>query len=341
MVRFQDQLWPKYFDPLMTPAPVLELPAGVQLLYLAEGGANIVYRMLLPPVDLTSSEVEHYGNGTPPPTEIEDYDPADPFEGKLLRLRKDVKYGIPYEDTARNFDKVLRSQFGPEELVDQRLVRLPAGLVHFCNEQLRASERTGRRPVKRHGVYLSTTEPFGLLITDMTEANHLGSTVAEFKPKWLLQSPSAPSNAKRCRTCALREMKNHKAHKAGLKEERSFCPLDLVSGKMEDVARAVRFIKGCPDKNRLTRTLYRNSTLLKLREYQESRNDVGLAGHPANSTDMSLGMTLRDCTMFIKVRTPPFSLFQPHGGLPSNGMARLTDPVDARRRKRARGSAPG
>ncbi|KAL1967339.1 hypothetical protein VTN77DRAFT_3385 [Rasamsonia byssochlamydoides] len=280
----------------MTPALIPELPAGVQLLYLAEGGANIVYRMLLPSVDIAaSSEIA--------PTAIDEPGPAALLEGKLLRLRKDVKYGIPYEKTARNFDSKVRPLFKPEELVDQTLVRLPAGLVHRCNEQLRANERKGKRPAKRHGVYLSTTEHFGLLITDMTDANDLRTTVAEFKPKWLIQSPSAPSNAKRCRTCALREMKNHKALQAGCKEERSFCPLDLVSDKMEDVLRAVRFIKGCSDPHRLARALYRNRTLLKLREYQRKWNDVGLVRHPAHSSEMSFAMTLRDCTMFIKM--PP------------------------------------
>ncbi|KKA22553.1 hypothetical protein T310_3400 [Rasamsonia emersonii CBS 393.64] len=286
----------------MAPALIPDLPAGVQLLYLAEGGANIVYRMLLPSVDLaTSSEIKHNGDGTPRQTEIEDPAQATLLEGKLLRLRKDVEYGIPYQQTARNFDKHIRPLFKPEELVDQRLVRLPAGLVHRCNEQLRASERKGKRPAKRHGVYLSTAEHFGLLVTDMTDANDLETTVAELKPKWLLQSPSAPPNAKRCRTCALREMKNHEARQAGLKEEQSFCPLDLVSDKREDVLRAVRFIKGCSDQHRLAKVLYQNRTLLKLRDYQRKMNDVGRARHPAHSSEMSLAMTLRDCTMFIKV----------------------------------------
>ncbi|KAJ9313313.1 hypothetical protein DTO271D3_6372 [Paecilomyces variotii] len=287
----------------------LELPLGAQLVYLAEGGANIVYRIIAPSVEISiGSEKAHYGSGTPPPTEIEDVDDRQPLEGKLLRLRKHISSGISYQETASNFDRIIRPLFSPEELIDQTLVRLPKGLIQKCNEQLRADEKLKKRPKKRHGVYLSTTEPFGLLITDMTCSHDPRTTLAELKPKWLFQSPSAPPNARRCRTCALREMKNSDARKTGGQEEQSFCPLDLVSENPEDVLRATRFIKGCADRYRLARFLYRNSTLLKLREHQRVMKEVGLSGQPAQSNDMSLSMTLRDCTMFIKM---PFSENEP------------------------------
>lgn len=281
----------------MTKPNTLELPPGVQLLYLAEGGANIVYRIVVAPVDMPVASKEHYA----PPAEIEDACLPQHLRGKLLRLRKDITSGVPYQENARNFDRVIRPLFKPGELVDQTLVRLPKGLVQRCNEQLRADELLGKRPKKRHGVYLSTAEPFGLLVTDMTANHDPGTCLAEFKPKWLLQSPSAPANSKRCRTCALREMKNHDARKVGAKEERSFCPLDLVSDNVEDVLRATRFIKGCNDRARLARLLYRNSTLLKLQAHQRVMKDVGLYGQPAQSREMSISMTLRDCTMYIKM----------------------------------------
>ncbi|KAL2007693.1 hypothetical protein VTN00DRAFT_7675 [Thermoascus crustaceus] len=285
----------------MTKPNTLELPPGAKLLYLAEGGANVIYRIVVAPVDMPLSSKEYCTAGVPPPTVIGDPCLPQQLKGKLLRLRKDTNSGIPYQETARNFDKVIRPLFNPAELVDQTLVRLPKGLVQRCNEQLRADELHGIRPKKRHGVYLSTVEPFGLLVTDMTTYYNPGMCLAELKPKWLLQSPSAPPNSKRCRTCALREMKNHDARKVGAKEERSFCPLDLVSDKFEDVARATRFIKGCHDKARLARLLYRNSTLLKLHAHQKVKKEVGLHGEPAQSREMSIAMTLRDCTMFIKV----------------------------------------
>lgn len=259
----------------MTKSSLLELPRGVQLIYLAEGGANVIYR---------------FANtlGVLPPH----------LQGKLLRLRKQTAADITYTEIAHNFETIIRPLFTKDELVDQALIRLPETLIPRCNEQLRAAENSGHRPQKRHGTYLCLREPFGLLITDMTVGDT--STLAEFKPKWLNQSPSAPTRAHKCRTCALREMKNHAAL-LELKERRSFCPLDLVSDQFDNVLRATGLIKGCQDRLRLAQILYRNPTLLKLQSLQKTEREVGLLGPVAQSREMSLAMTLRDCTVYVKV----------------------------------------
>lgn len=223
------------------------------------------------------------------------------LKGKLLRLRKETAADISYKEIARNFDTIIRPLFKPEELVDQTLIRLPEGLLSSCNSQLQIAELNGTRPKKRHGSYLCLHERFGLLITDMTTTEDPGASLAELKPKWLNQSPSAPTTAHRCRTCALREMKNRESQPLGLKEQRSFCPLDLVSEQYENVLRATGFIKGCTDRSRLAHILYRNPTLQRLQSLQKTERDVGLQGPAAQSREMSLAMTLRDCTMFIKV----------------------------------------
>ncbi|KAL2870416.1 inositol-pentakisphosphate 2-kinase [Aspergillus lucknowensis] len=274
----------------------LELPAGAQLVYIAEGGANIIYRIVSPPNSRMGTKL---GSCVPSSKDHQTV-PAE-FKGKLLRLRKDTPAGVSYQEIARNFDKNIRPLFRPEELVDQELIYLPKGLVQRCNEQLRAAELTGNRPKQRRGLFLSVTEPFGLLVTDMTHLGNPGADVAELKPKWLLQSPSAPSGARRCRTCALRDMKNHDSRRVGAIETRSFCPLDLVSDKFEHVLRATRFVKGQKDHIRLARVLHRNSTLLKLLAHQRSLRDVGNYGPSPYSRDKSLAMTLRDCTMYIKI----------------------------------------
>ncbi|PYI15390.1 inositol-pentakisphosphate 2-kinase [Aspergillus violaceofuscus CBS 115571] len=288
----------------MTKPNMLELPVGAELVYLAEGGANIIYRILFPTKNVKARshrEMPVTVSSSLPSGVTDRYSIPANFKGKLLRLRKDTSSGISYQEIARNFDQCIRPLFKPEELVDQELVYLPRGLVQLCNEQLLAAEQAGQRPKRRQGVYLSTTEPFGLLITDMTTFASPGTTLSELKPKWLAQSPSAPANSRRCRTCALREMKNHKAHKIGKSEEPSFCPLDLVSDRFENVLRAARFVKGCKDQARLAKVLYRNSTLQRLLAHQKSMCDVGLHGPPVTSVESSLGMTLRDCTMFIRI----------------------------------------
>lgn len=290
----------------MTKPSLLELPPGVQLVYLAEGGANLIFRFVATAPSKPTSGIKKDAKkiSIPPPSTINSTEhgnlPAR-FHGKLLRLRKETAADLPYTEIVRNFDTIIRPLFRPDELVDQTLVRLPEGLLARCNEQLRAIERSGVRPAKRHGASLCLTEPFGLLITDMTTAGDPGAMLAELKPKWLIQSPSAPATALRCRTCALREMKNQRARRRGQNEQRSFCPLDLVSDRFENVLRATGRIKGCKDRTRLARILYRNPTLLKLQSHQKARRDVGLHGPPPQSREMSLAMTLRDCTMFVKV----------------------------------------
>ncbi len=286
----------------MTQIKSLELPSGAQLSYLAEGGANIIYRIVAP---VSSPKGSKIGSHLPSSSETQTFMtvPAE-YKGKLLRLRKDTPAGVSYQEIARNFDKNIRPLFRPEELVDQELVYLPEGLTQHCNEQLRTDELTGKRPKQRRGLYLSVTEPFGLLVTDMTSLGNPGTELAELKPKWLFPSPSAPSGVRRCRTCALRDMKHHDARRVGASEATSFCPLDLVSDKFENVLRATKFVKGYKDHARLARVLYRNPTLLKLLSHQRSLKDVGLYGPSPHSRDKSLAMTIRDCTMYIKVPIP-------------------------------------
>ncbi|OJD28069.1 hypothetical protein ACJ73_00525 [Blastomyces percursus] len=264
-----------------------EIPPGTQPSYLAEGGANIVYKFTVPNNHAPAATTNGHGQ--------------QQNSRKLLRLRKQIDSGTPYPDTMNNFDSYIRPMFDDHELVDQELVRLPKGFIGYCNEQLRVDEARNLRPKGRFGVYLSVKEPFGLMITDMTPAPGSGECLWEFKPKWLIQSPSAPPDAKRCRTCALREMKNYNARKAGGSEKQSFCPLDLVSDNFEDVLRATRFIRGGHGRERVAAFLHRNSTLLKLQECQRQMNAVGLPGLRAHIRERAISMTLRDCTMFVRV----------------------------------------
>ncbi|PGH21626.1 hypothetical protein AJ80_03059 [Polytolypa hystricis UAMH7299] len=265
----------------------IELPNGTKAFYLAEGGANIIYKIVVPEGTVADGTTRMKGK--------------NPFSGKLLRLRKSIDSGTPYQETMRNFDSLIRPLFRDDELVDQTMIRLPMGFISQCNDQLHIDEACNRRPKSRHGVYLSTKEAYGLLITDMTPTPGSGTCLWEFKPKWLLQSPSAPINAKRCRTCALREMKNFDARLAGERDNQSFCPLDLVSDNFEDVWRATKSMKGTHGRLRVARFLHRNSTLLKLQAWQQQLNAVGLPGLQAHLRERAVSMTLRDCSMYVRV----------------------------------------
>ena len=67
----------------MTTDTIPSISEDTGLTYLAEGAANIVYRFEIRHPTPTPSRLEEYGEGTPPPTEIEsDFDEkCDGFEG--------------------------------------------------------------------------------------------------------------------------------------------------------------------------------------------------------------------------------------------------------------------
>ena len=66
----------------MTAAKIPSISEDTGLTYLAEGAANIVYRFETRHPTPPPSQLEEYGEGTPPPTEIEsDFDEkGDEFE---------------------------------------------------------------------------------------------------------------------------------------------------------------------------------------------------------------------------------------------------------------------
>ncbi|KAE8551975.1 hypothetical protein EYB25_005866 [Talaromyces marneffei] len=325
--------------------PIPELSSDIKLHYLAEGGVNIVYRMILPAAEdqvllqHQPSEIPHYGSSTPPPTEIDDIDNLEPdiatdtdtniTSRKLLRLRKNVRYGLPYRETAHDFRTQIRPLFGDEELVDQIMVRVPPSIIHRCNADLQEKERLGQRPAIRCGVYLAEDEPLGMLVTDMTTVTtttttttttppttSAGVNIVELKPKWLVQSPSAPAKARRCRTCALRDMKRADSPLnpqnpttlatavAVQPGKAQFCPLDLTSDNENDMQRTIRqiFPYLLPKKiDTIASALYQHPILQKLLSLQRIHNEVGLNGPSPGSKETSMSMTLRDCSVFLKI----------------------------------------
>ncbi len=178
--------------------------------YLAEGAANIVYHIK--------------------PASDKDGLPSV-LRGVLLRLRKHTPSSVPYNQLVSDFDTFLAPLFLAENLIQPTPFEIfsPYSFFATLNEALMAREAEGRRPRKRRGIYLATDEKYGLLVKDMTPRNEKENMV-DFKPKWLIQSPSAPADAKRCRTCALREMR--RAEKGGTEgDEADFCPLDLLRSR--------------------------------------------------------------------------------------------------------------
>lgn len=291
--------------------------------YLAEGAANIVYRFTLPPPSPSieaDASLHDYGDGrsTPPPSELPALHYESIFQNRLLRLRKALPSTTSVLLSQEKFEQVIQPLIPSEYLVQQTLVKLPPGLAADCNRTLRLMEEEGTRPRKRLGTYLALDAMYGCLVTDMTSAGNQGRVVIDFKPKWLAQSPSAPAQARRCRSCALRAMR-----KASGKDEaeRSFdpslqsapstlCPLDLVSDDSYRIALAVEYIldhSQWPPSARewltshLTDFFTGNQILRLLRSLQQDLDPKGVSQANLNDPNFLTAMTLRDCTMFIVV----------------------------------------
>lgn len=203
-------------------------------------------------------------------------------------------------------------RFGPQELVQQRLVKLPSDTTFFelLNQQLHILEARGLRRRDFVGQTVSFHAQYGMLVDDMRPqtAGYDSSTMREIKPKWLAQSPRAPLGAHQCRNCARevwRNMKNKTRNQV-------FCPLNMAkAADFPDDARvaadvAAAFIRcyNVAESEAWTLTAWlRTCTLFKRLRRIQWEND-----HRADVVDEGgycLAMTLRDCSLFVVAPIKP------------------------------------
>ena len=295
-------------------------PSEARLEYLAEGAANVIYRILPPNSDPSTladlhSENGGYDSDAPLPTEIPPLQLDPSLLGKLVRLRKNLPSTAPVADSQNHFENMIRPLFRNENLVESTLFQPARESLKDCNSNLRKMERNCIRPIKRHGTYLAEDEKHGCLITDMSSLDKNTFKCFEFKPKWLVQSPSAPAGARRCRTCALRAMKRANKSDTPDMSKAAFCPLNLVSIDKAKLAIFVDHILGMdPGRDRsrdngvsltehglLMRFLYKNPLLDKLRDLQLNLDPNGVFKADLMSPKFLAAMTLRDCTLYLRV----------------------------------------
>lgn len=297
--------------------------SDTRLEYLAEGAANVIYRIRPPNADPSPAADLHmqsdgYESDSPLPTDIPPLQMDPSLGGKLIRLRKDLPSLAPVNDSQKHFENEIKPLFPDENLVEAMLFQPSKDLLRDCNANLRRMERNGSRPLKRHGVYLAEDEKHGCLITDMSSPDKTLFKCFEFKPKWLVQSPSAPAGSRRCRTCALRAMKRANKSDTPDMSKAAFCPLNLVSIDKAKLAIFVdHVLRLDPQRDRLKddsntvaehrllmRFLYRNPLLDKLRELQLELDPDGVFKADLMSPRFLAAMTLRDCTLYLKVSPP-------------------------------------
>ena len=249
-----------------------------EIQYVTEGSANVVF----------SLTVRHSFHPT-----------------RLLRLQKSTASAVHPLENTKFLSHKIKPLFDQKQVVTMGLWPANSKKIAAFNEIILKAERDGRRPIDRSGTYLRLDQGWVVFMEDMRPHGESQFTI-DFKPKWLLQSPSAPASSIRCRTCALREMRRSDKRAMGQVEEtpnptKQFCPLDLLSNHSPTLRSVAKALGVDEDKlDMFARGLYRNATISRLYDAQAAHNNVGLEDFQCYE-EVEVGMTLRDCSLFIRV----------------------------------------
>ncbi|KAI1368499.1 inositol-pentakisphosphate 2-kinase-domain-containing protein [Xylaria arbuscula] len=246
-------------------------PHTVNFEYVAEGRANVVYSV------------------------SESIDPTAPkgrFEGTLLRVPKATLGVTPcdYETLQAFHEGHVKERVGRQHLVPQALIQISAEVSQILHD-------------KRNKVDDSEIRPgYAMLIQDMRASP--GYSVLEFKPKWLAQSPIAPPDAKRCRTCAREAFRNSQKLAKGKAASTPICPLGLVHNDPNAVMDTIKLLAPewtVRDHKRLADAFDRAGILKKLRELQTKGDPHRALLDNPSDPDFGLAMTLRDCSCYVRM----------------------------------------
>jgi inositol-pentakisphosphate 2-kinase len=198
--------------------------------------------------------------------------------------------------------------------MEQVLYKLTPEMVDAANKELRqmdqvdlaATQAEGRKVRHQHRrhVYLPSyqEEQYGILMQNLQGPGI--DWLVEFKPKWLVQSPTAPKDSRNCRTCALNASRRRAGKHKG-RGDSGFCPFDLLVGPEEDeiLSRALQNI--WPIEAEMARFLvvFREKVQPALRHLQKLEQKHGSVGlddfqNPAGK-DFGVAMAFRDCSVFL------------------------------------------
>ena len=277
--------------------------ATLQLHYLAEGAANIIYS-----VSVVS------------PESLQDHSHCC-----ILRLRKDLAFTKPARQVMADFEERIIPFFGEGYrglLMEQALYKLTPETVQDANVELREMDEVNlsslsaedmkalgkkvRHHHRRH-VYLPLyeVEQHGILMQNLQGAGV--DWLVEFKPKWLVQSPSAPKDARNCRTCALNASRRKDGKHKG-RGDSGFCPFDLLvrEDRKGVLRRALENIWPLEDGIEGFVQTFRDRVqpaLRHLQKLEKEHSSVGLDDfRNPDGKDFGVAMALRDCSVFLALR---------------------------------------
>ena len=197
----------------------------------------------------------------------------------------------------------------------EAVVLFPAVMAHLIAQTESGTLERSESDTTHHPL---ASERWAMFLPDMSSVPNASITL-EIKPKWLLQSPNAPKDALRCRTCAMQI--------AVPKDRKTYiCPLRLVHGASKDIRPWLETnitqllhhtVEQIPPPS-LVSSIVENlldylsegdgQTLLQhLKTLQNELDPLGVLNqshvYPSDSFDHNLrvAMTLRDCSLFINV----------------------------------------
>lgn len=272
---------------------IIQNAPQITLHYLTEGNANVIYSIA------PSSTLD-------PETSAHDH-------CCVLRMRKDLPTMRPCIENLTAIRERITPLFGDNHdhtLMPKVLYKLNDDVLRQASEILDNLDKqsatngdgdSARALSKKNIGHPSLdSEPHAILMPNFRYGEH--ALFREFKPKWLQQSPNAPKNAKRCRTCAANAFKRSKGGKKG-KGDSGFCPLDLLSSDraiIRDILRKIDPEHGDSDDlveafvQQVQPVLYHLADL----QAQYSTKGIDDASNPEHR-DYAVAMALRDCSVFL------------------------------------------
>ncbi|OAK99405.1 hypothetical protein IQ06DRAFT_18188 [Phaeosphaeriaceae sp. SRC1lsM3a] len=350
--------------------------APIYFAYLNQGGANVIFK------------IRHWSQSTPDELPFiflnaeSNRSEAIPIQyssliGQVLRVNKGLSKTLRSEEVISGFYDHVRPLFSQQARLTT-VVNSSTNDYSLHTDQLSNADLTmflmDHRGVGLHSkvmANLSTkcdairkddtphsspnTSRWGILLPDLSPTPGSSVTI-EVKPKWLAQSPTAPPDAIRCRTCALQLLKP-KDPKVYL------CPLQLLDGtrdivynwvkgrvaeQMDDSANAAgqtgkiashiaNYITEGPVKPllkhlRVLQSRLDHSGILgrdQLRNFPKEARDI-------RDHNLRLAMTLRDCSLYIRIcytssRVDPSSLECKVGDLDFKSQDKMDDWADKER----------
>ncbi|KAI1393492.1 uncharacterized protein F4822DRAFT_14875 [Hypoxylon trugodes] len=247
--------------------------------HLAEGRANAVFRIKEP------KELQI---------------PRGFFQGTLLRVPKTTPDVTPYDyETLQDFqEKFVDVKVGRQHIVPQVLIRIERCIA----DSLNCKRQNALRAKGIKGDQSTILAGHAMLVEDMGPSP--GYLTLEFKPKWLAQSPMAPKDATRCRTCAREALRNDKLRKKGFRVPTPVCPLGLLHENPAVVMSTIdRLVPGWSgrDRVRLMKAFNKSGVLERLRDLQEEGDSGDALFTNPSDPRFGLSMTLRDCSCFVRM----------------------------------------